>query len=75
MLEKKGVKNSTLHFSWLAQGEGKFLIKTATYLNYCRMLCACFIERVALFQVGTYKPKNLRASKYKVHLMLNTSVC
>ena len=32
---------------------GESLTKTATYLNYCRMLCTYSIEHIALFQVGT----------------------
>ena len=40
-------------FSWLAQDDSESLTKIITYLNYCKMLCACSVEHIALFQVDT----------------------
>ena len=53
---------------------GESLTKTATYLNYCRMLCTYSIEYIALFQVGTIL-RIWECQSIKVNLMLDTSMC
>ena len=53
---------------------GESLTKTATYLNYCRMLCTYSIEHIALFQVSTIL-RIWECQSIKVYLMLDTSMC
>ena len=51
--EKSKSSHTFKEFSWLAQDDSESLTKIITYLNYCRMLCACSVEHIALFQVDT----------------------